>query len=86
MSAQLLRFGMLVALASRFPGFAWSGRGVESIRDQLWFGWHVVAARFASAAAHVHVHWLRSQIEADPGAPEFIHTVRGVGYVFRRPS
>ncbi len=34
----------------------------------------------------VHVHWLRSQIEADPGKPSFIHTVRGVGYVFRRPS
>ena len=34
----------------------------------------------------VHVHWLRSQIEDDPGQPVFIHTVRGVGYVFRRPS
>ena len=33
----------------------------------------------------VHVHWLRSQIEEDPGQPAFIHTVRGVGYVFRRP-
>ena len=27
----------------------------------------------------VHVHWLRSQIEEDPGNPAFIHTVRGVG-------
>jgi DNA-binding response OmpR family regulator len=34
----------------------------------------------------VHVHWLRSQIEEDPGHPVFIHTVRGVGYVFRRPT
>jgi two-component system, OmpR family, response regulator MtrA len=34
----------------------------------------------------VHVHWLRSQIEEDPGQPAFIHTVRGVGYVFRRPT
>ena len=34
----------------------------------------------------VHVHWLRSQVEADPAAPRFIHTVRGVGYVFRRPA
>jgi DNA-binding response OmpR family regulator len=33
----------------------------------------------------VHIHWLRSQIEADPSVPRFIHTVRGVGYVFRRP-
>jgi DNA-binding response OmpR family regulator len=34
----------------------------------------------------VHVHWLRSQIEVDPANPAFIHTVRGVGYVFRRPA
>jgi len=34
----------------------------------------------------VHVHWLRTAIEADAAEPAFIHTVRGVGYVFRRPS
>jgi DNA-binding response OmpR family regulator len=34
----------------------------------------------------VHIHWLRSQVEEDPSAPRFIHTVRGVGYVFRRPA
>jgi two-component system response regulator RegX3 len=34
----------------------------------------------------VHIHWLRSEIEEDPGQPAFIHTVRSVGYVFRRPT
>jgi len=34
----------------------------------------------------VHIHWLRSQIEEDPGKPAFLHTVRSVGYVFRRPA
>ncbi len=34
----------------------------------------------------VHVHWLRSEIEDDPSTPVFVHTVRGVGYVFRRPT
>ena len=34
----------------------------------------------------VHVHWLRAQLEPDPANPQFIHTVRGVGYVFRRPA
>ncbi len=34
----------------------------------------------------VHVHWLRSHVEEDPSTPRFIHTVRGVGYVFRRPG
>jgi hypothetical protein len=32
-----------------------------------------------------HVHWLRSRIEDAPSRPVFIHPVRGVGYVFRRP-
>ena len=32
----------------------------------------------------VHIHWLRSEIELDPGAPRLLHTVRGVGYAFRR--
>jgi DNA-binding response OmpR family regulator len=34
----------------------------------------------------VHIHWLRSQLEEDPADPKFIHTVRSVGYVFRRPT
>ena len=34
----------------------------------------------------VHVHWLRAEIEEDPSEPQFLHTVRGVGYVMRRPE
>ena len=34
----------------------------------------------------VHVHWLRAQIEADAAAPVYLETVRGVGYVMRRPE
>jgi DNA-binding response OmpR family regulator len=34
----------------------------------------------------VHVHWLRSELEVDPANPELLQTVRGVGYVFRRPG
>ena len=34
----------------------------------------------------VHVHWLRSQVEDNPATPAYLHTVRGVGYVFRRPN
>jgi DNA-binding response OmpR family regulator len=34
----------------------------------------------------VHVHWLRAAIEPDPAAPTLIQTVRGVGYVLRRPA
>lgn len=34
----------------------------------------------------VHIHWLRSAIESDPAHPSVIQTIRGVGYVLRRPS
>ena len=34
----------------------------------------------------VHIHWLRAQIEADPANPVYLETVRGVGYVLRRPE
>jgi DNA-binding response OmpR family regulator len=34
----------------------------------------------------VHIHWLRAAIEPDPADPAYLHTVRGVGYVFRRPA
>ncbi len=34
----------------------------------------------------VHVHWLRAQIEDDPAVPVYLETVRGVGYVLRRPG
>jgi DNA-binding response OmpR family regulator len=30
----------------------------------------------------VHIRWLREKIEPDPGAPQYIVTVRGVGYRF----
>jgi two-component system response regulator RegX3 len=34
----------------------------------------------------VHVHWLRTAIELEPANPTIIQTVRGVGYVLRRPE
>ncbi len=33
----------------------------------------------------VHVHWLRAAVELDPAQPTLIQTIRGVGYVLRRP-
>lgn len=34
----------------------------------------------------VHVHWLRAAIEDDPSRPAIVGTVRGTGYVLRRPA
>ncbi|NOZ91969.1 response regulator [bacterium 3DAC] len=33
----------------------------------------------------VHIHWLRNKIEEDPNNPEYILTVRKVGYRFGKP-
>jgi two-component system alkaline phosphatase synthesis response regulator PhoP len=35
-----------------------------------------------SRTVDVHVAWLRQKLEANPGHPKHIHTVRGVGYRF----
>ncbi len=34
----------------------------------------------------VHIRWLREKIEADPGQPHYIQTVRNVGYRFATPE
>lgn len=34
----------------------------------------------------VHIRWLREMIESDPSHPEYLHTVRGVGYRLDIPS
>jgi DNA-binding response OmpR family regulator len=69
----------LLAFLLRHPGQAFT-------RDQLLE--HVWGYDYAgeTRTVDVHVHWLRSTLEDDAAAPKFIHTVRGVGYVFRRPE
>jgi DNA-binding response OmpR family regulator len=69
----------LLAFLLRHPGQAFT-------RDQLLE--HVWGYDYAgeTRTVDVHVHWLRSTLEEDAAAPKFIHTVRGVGYVFRRPA
>jgi DNA-binding response OmpR family regulator len=68
----------LLAYLLRRPGQVFT-------RDQLLE--HVWGYDYAgeTRTVDVHIHWLRSRIEEDPARPAFIHTVRGVGYVFRRP-
>ncbi|MFQ5942029.1 MAG: response regulator transcription factor [Anaerolineales bacterium] len=34
----------------------------------------------------VHMSWLRHAIEQNPGKPEFLHTIRGMGYRFDLPN
>lgn len=34
----------------------------------------------------VHIHWVREAIEKNTGSPDYLHTVRGVGYRFTVPT
>jgi two-component system alkaline phosphatase synthesis response regulator PhoP len=68
----------LLAYLVRYPGQVFTR---DQLLEQVW-GYDYAGE---TRTVDVHIHWLRSQIEADPARPSFIHTVRGVGYVFRRP-
>jgi DNA-binding response OmpR family regulator len=86
---RLLRDGVTVPLkpkAFELLSFLVRNPGQVFTRDQLLE--HVWGYDYAgeTRTVDVHVHWLRSRIEADPANPEFLHTVRGTGYVFRRPA
>jgi len=67
-------FDLLIYLA-RHRGQALSR---EKILEQVW-GWDFSGG---SRTVDVHVRWLRSKIETDPGRPSRIVTVRGAGYRF----
>src|SRR4029077_10764881 len=68
----------LLAFLLRQPGQAFTR---DQLLEQVW-GYDYAGE---TRTVDVHVHWLRSTLEDDAADPKFIHTVRGVGYVFRRP-
>jgi len=69
----------LLAFLLRHPGQVFSR---EQLLEQVW-GYDYAGE---TRTVDVHVHWLRAAIEPDPASPTLVHTVRGVGYVFRRPA
>jgi DNA-binding response OmpR family regulator len=69
----------LLAFLLRHPGQVISR---DQLLDQVW-GYDYPGE---TRTVDVHVHWLRSAIEHAPASPTFIQTVRGVGYVLRRPA
>ena len=69
----------LLAFLIRHPGQVFTR---DQLLEKVW-GYDYAGE---TRTVDVHVHWLRSRIETDPANPAFLHTVRGVGYVFRRPS
>jgi DNA-binding response OmpR family regulator len=86
---RVLRDGQVVPLkpkAFELLAFLVRNPGQVFTRDQLLekvWGYDYAGE---SRTVDVHVHWLRAELEEDPAAPELLQTVRGVGYVFRRPA
>ena len=70
-----LEFELLRTLAAS-PGRVFSR---QSLLEKLWGG----AAYRDPRTIDVHVRHLREKVERDPSEPEYIFTVRGVGYRFR---
>jgi DNA-binding response OmpR family regulator len=69
----------LLAFLLRHPGQVVSR---DQLLEQVW-GYDYAGE---TRTVDVHVHWLRSAIEPSPAVPTLIQTVRGVGYVLRRPA
>jgi DNA-binding response OmpR family regulator len=65
----------LLAFLARHKGMALSR---DLILERVW-GWTFDGN---SRTVDVHVRWLREKIEDDPGNPQRIVTVRGIGYRF----
>ncbi len=70
-----VEFELLRTMASA-PGRVFSRK---MLLEELWGGSDYREPR----TIDVHVRHLREKLERDPREPEFIHTVRGVGYRFR---
>jgi DNA-binding response OmpR family regulator len=69
----------LLAFLLRHPGQVFSR---EQLLEHVW-GYDYAGE---TRTVDVHVHWLRTAIEPEPATPSYVQTVRGVGYVFRRPA
>ena len=69
----------LLAFLAQHPGQVFTR---DQLLERVW-GYDYAGE---TRTVDVHIHWLRGIVEADPSAPAFLHTVRGVGYVFRRPT
>jgi two-component system, OmpR family, response regulator RegX3 len=51
---------------------------MDRVWDENWFG--------STKTLDVHVRWLRQKLGDDPADPQYLHTVRGVGFRFTAPD
>ena len=52
----------------------------QQLLDEAWGSDEYIDAR----TVDVHIRWLRRKLEADPQHPQYIETVRGIGYRFAK--
>jgi two-component system, OmpR family, response regulator RegX3 len=67
-------FDLLHLLMARAGDVVTREEIMEEVWDEHWFG--------STKTLDVHIAWLRKKIEADPGTPVYITTLRGVGFRF----
>ena len=85
-SAEVTRDGKPVALSAReyhLLRYLIEHRGALVTREELLKEVWGYEALPATRTVDVHVTWLRQKLEANPKFPEYILTVRGLGYKFQ---
>ncbi len=71
-------FDLLVRLAQDAGRVVTREALMTDVWDMNWFG--------STKTLDVHIAWLRRKLGDDPSAPEYIHTVRGVGFRLTTPA
>lgn len=69
----------LIEIFLRHPGDTLSRR---MLMEKVWQTDYMGDTR----TLDVHIRWIREAIEADPGKPRYLRTVRGVGYCLELPD
>jgi DNA-binding response OmpR family regulator len=67
-------FDLLRLLVDNAGSVVTRERLIDEVWDTNWFG--------STKTLDVHVSGLRKKLGDDPGAPRYLHTVRGVGFRF----
>jgi two-component system, OmpR family, response regulator RegX3 len=71
-------FDLLAALMSRAGKVVRREELMSEVWDENWFG--------STKTLDTHIGWLRRKLSGDPDSPDYIHTVRGVGFRFAAPE
>ena len=82
---QVVKKGQPVTLAAKelqLLRYLVDRRGTVVPREELLQNVWEYQADVSSRTIDVHVAWLRHKLEDNPQVPQYIHTVRGVGYRF----